>query len=143
MGLFGKDSEKTDSGTSGDSGKIELHLNLSDLEFISIVKLPEEIKKRISDARVMLKEKAMEVCGVAPGSDKFKEIVRMQTLVSTDPKTAELIYQAKQSYRCVYGLKVNMSFTKKEIEEIIESSKPVCGPWADDMRRKLSDAINK
>lgn len=141
MGIFGRKKEKTPGGTSQEGDKREISLNLSDLDFIGIVNLPQEIKDRIKDAENMLKGKALKVCGVTPGSDEFKQVVRLQTLVSSDPETAELISQAKQKYSCVYGLKVNMNFTRKEIEEIIESSKSICGPWADEVRRKLSSAI--
>ena len=143
MGFFRSRSRKEpESISSGDERK-ELSLNLSDLQFISILKLSEEVKKRVSDAREMLKKKALEICGTAPGTDEFKDIVRMQTLVSSDPKTAELISQAKRTYRCVYGLNVIMSFTRKEIEEMIESSKSIYGSWGDDTRNKLSKAISK
>ncbi len=141
MGIFKRKKEKVPGGTSQDGDKRELSLNLSDLDLISLASLPPEIRDRIKDAENMLKDKALKVCGVAPGSDEFKDIVRLKTLVSSDPKTAELISQAKQKYSCVYGLKVNMSFTRKEIEEIIESSKSACGPWADEVRNKLSGAI--
>jgi uncharacterized linocin/CFP29 family protein len=141
MGIFGRKKEKTPGSTSEGSDKRELSLNLSDLNFIGIVNLPQEIKDRVKNAENMLKSNALKVCGVAPGSDEFKEIVKLQTLVSSDPETAELISQAKRKYSCVYGLKVNMSFTRREIEEIIESSKSVCGSWANEVRRKLSDAI--
>ncbi len=143
MGLFGRRKEKASASGLSEGEKKELSLNLSDLDFLSILKLSEESKKRVNDAREMLKKKALEICGTAPGTDEFKDIVRMQTLISSDPKTAELIRQAKMTYRCVYGLKVNMNFSKKEIEEFIESSKSVYGSWADDMRKKLSDAVNK
>jgi len=141
MGIFGRKKEKASGVTSQGGDSRELSLNLSDLDFISIVNLPQEMKDRIKSAEDMLKSKALQICGVAPGSDEFKDVVRLQTLVSSDPGTAELIRQAKQKYSCVYRLKVNMSFTRKEIEEIIESSKSVCGPWADEVRRKLSSAI--
>jgi TFIIF-interacting CTD phosphatase-like protein len=143
MGLFRRRKEKGSGSGPSEGEKKELSLNLSDLDFLSILNLTEESKKRVNDAREMLKKKALEICGTAPGSDEFKDIVRMQTLVSSDPKTAELISQAKRTYRCVYGLKVSMGFSKKEIGEMIESSKSVYGSWADGMRSKLSNAINK
>jgi hypothetical protein len=143
MGFFKRRSEKEQKEVLSSDEKKELSLNLSDLQFISILKISEEVKKRVSDAREMLKKKALEICGTAPGTDEFKDIVRMQTLVSSDPKTADLISQAKQTYRCVYGLNVIMSFTRKEIEEMIESSKSIYGSWGDDTRNKLSKAISK
>jgi len=141
MGIFGRKKEKASNVTSQGGDSRELSLNLSDLDFIGIVNLPQKMKDRIKSAEDMLKSKAFQICGVDPGSDEFKEVVRLQTLVSSDPETAELKRQAKQKYNCVYGLKVNMSFTRKEIEEIIGSSKSVCGPQADETRRKLSSAI--
>jgi len=143
MGFFRSRSRKEpESISSGDERK-ELSFNLSDLDLLSMVKMPEELKKRVRDARDMLDKKALEICGVSPENDKFKEIARMQTLVSSDPKTAYLISQAKQTYGCVYGLNVSMSFSKKEIEEFTESSKSIHGPWADGVRSKLSNAIKK
>ena len=141
MGIFGRKKEKIPENVSKVGNKKELSLNLSDLSLIGLVNLSQDMKERIKGVKDMLKSKALEVCGVAPDSDEFKDIARMQTLVSSDPVTAELIRQAKQKYSCVYGLRVNMSFTRNEIEEIIESSKSVCGPWADEARRKLSSAI--
>lgn len=143
MGFFRRKSGKGQKEVSSPDEKKELSLNLSELQFISILKLSEEVEKRVSDAREMLKKKALEVCGTAPGTDEFKDIVRMQTLVSSDPKTAELISQAKRTYRCVYGLNVIMRFTRKEIEEMIESSKSIHGSWGDDTRNKLSKAISE
>ncbi len=141
MGIFRRRKEKASDVNSHEDDRVELSLNLSDLDFIGMTGLPSEVKDRIKNAKDMLKSKALQICGVAPGSDEFKDIVRLQTLVSSDPETAEIIHQAKQKYSCVYGLKVNMSFTRKEIKEMIESSKPICGPWADEMRGKLSSMI--
>jgi hypothetical protein len=114
LGFFSRRSREEPKKVPSPDEKKELSLNLSDLEFISILKISEEGKKRVSDAREMLKKKALEVCGTAPGTDEFKDIVRMQTLVSSDPKTAELISQAKRTYSCVYGLNVIMNFTKRD-----------------------------
>ena len=141
MVIFRRRKEKESDASSKETDKVELSLNLSDLDFISMVNLPQEINDRIKSAKDMLKSKALQICGVAPGSDEFKDIVRLQTLVSSDPETAELIRQAKQKYNCVYGLKVNMGFTKKQIQEMVESSKSICGPWADEMRQKLLSKI--
>lgn len=141
MGIFGRKKEKILGNVSKVGDKKEQSLNLSDLSLRGLVNLPQEMEEKIKSAKDMLKSKALEICGVAPDSDEFKDIARMQTLVSSDPATAELIRQAKQKYSCVYGLKVNMSFTRKEIEVIVESSKSICGPWADEVRRKLSSAI--
>lgn len=77
MGIFGRKKEKTPGGTSQGGDKRELSLNLSDLNFIGIVNLPQEIRDRIKDAKNMLKEKALEIFGVAPGSDQFKQLVRL------------------------------------------------------------------
>jgi hypothetical protein len=142
MGIFGRRREKRVPGARPErDDRIKLFFNLSDLEFLGLVKLSSEMSDRIKSIRNMLNDKALQICGVAPGSDEFKDIARLQTLVSSDPATAELIRQAKQKYSCVYGLKVNMSFTRKEIEAVVELSKSICGPWADEVRRKLSSAI--
>jgi hypothetical protein len=143
VGFFRRKSEEEPKKVPSPDEKKELSLNLSDLEFISILKISEEVKKRINDAREMLKKKALEVCGTAPGTDEFKDIVRMQTLVSSDPKTAELISQAKRTYRCVYGLNVVMNFTVKDIEDMIESSKSIYGSWGDGTRHKMKKAISE
>ena len=143
MGFFRRRKENVSGSGSSEGEKKELSLNLSDLGFLSVLKLSEESKKRVNDAMEMLNKKALEVCGTAPGTDEFKDIVRMQTLVSSDQKTAELISQAKRTYSCVYGLNVNMSFNRKEIEEMVESSKSIYGSWGDDTRRKLSKAISE
>jgi hypothetical protein len=104
MGFFRSRSRKEpESISSGDERK-ELSLNLSDLQFISILKLSEEVKKRVSDAREMLKKKALEICGTAPGTDEFKDIVRMQTLVSSDPKPGKADLQMCLRAQCRYEL---------------------------------------
>jgi len=147
MGLFGKhfgkNKEETKNVEAKAAGQAELSFDLAELELLSIFAPPGELKEKVENARKMLKQKVLETVGIEVGSQQFKDMIRLQTLVSSDPETSRLIRNAKETYSRVYGMKVAMNFSEDQIKNIIDSGKHTCGPSADVLRRKLSAALKK
>jgi hypothetical protein len=141
--LFGKRKEETKNVEEKTKGKIELSFNLEELGLLSIFAPPGELTERVENARKMLKQKMLETVGIELGSKEFKDMIRLRTLVSSDPETSRLIRNAKETYSRIYGMSVTMNFTEEQIKNIIDSSKHTCGPSADALRRKLSEAHKK
>ena len=117
------------------------NLNIFNLEFLSAFASSTELKDKMEKAELMLKQKAKENWGVEIGSDNWKEMIKMRTWVSRDPKMAEQIRQANDISRLVSGMVVEMDLTKDEIEGLLNRIEGMGG--VDDMQRKLKDALNK
>lgn len=116
-------------------------LNMFDLEFLSAFASSTELKERMKKAELMLKQKAKENWDVEVGSDNWKEMIKMRTWVSRDPKIAEQIRQANDISRLVSGMVVEMDLTKDELEGLMNRIEDMGG--VDDMQRKLKDAHSK
>jgi len=117
------------------------NLNIFDLEFLSAFASSPELKERMKKAELMLKQKAKENWDVEVGSDNWKEIIKMRTWVSRDPKIAEQIRQANDISRLVSGMVVEMDLTKDELEGLMNRIEGMGG--VDDMQRKLKDALSQ
>ncbi len=130
--------EKTQKVEEKNKSKIEVSLDLGELEFLRLFSLHEQLKERIRQAQKMLEQKVLKNVGIEVGSEEFKNMIRLQTLVSPDAGTARLIQDAKDTYNRVYGIKVVMGFKKDEIKSIADYE-GVHGPSADALRRKFSE----
>ncbi len=117
------------------------NLNIFNLEFLSAFASSTELKDRMKKAELMLKQKAKENWGVEVGSDNWKEMIKMRTWVSRDPKMAEQIRQGNDISRLVSGMVVVIDLTKDEIEGLMNRIEGMGG--VDDMQRKLKDALSQ
>ncbi len=130
---------KTQKVEEKNKSKIEVSLDLGELETLSLFfSLHEQLQKQFRQASKMLEQKVLEYVGIEVGSKEFKDMIRLQTLVSSDPETAKLIQNAKETYNRVYGIKVAMDFNKDEIKSIADYG-GLFGPSVDALRRKFSE----
>ena len=142
MGIFDKlrKKDKTQKVEEKNKAKIEVSLDIGELETLDVFWLPEELKERFGKVKKMLEQKVLENVGIEVGSKEFGDMIRLQTLVSSDPETATLIQNAKETYNRVYGIKVVLGFNKNEIKSIADC-KASCGTSVDALRRKFSVAL--
>jgi hypothetical protein len=143
MGIFNKliKKEKIESVDKNVKDKVEVSFDLSELQFLSLLKIPESMKERVQNTRSILKQKVKEVVGIEVGSKEWEYIVRLQTLVSSDPETSKQIQDAKRIFNKVYGLKIDLSFSKDELKTIIDAG-GVYSPSVDSLKSKLSRIHN-
>lgn len=91
------------------------------LYWLSAYASTAEMKERMKKAQIMLKQKAHENWGVDVDGAEWKEMIKMRTWVSRDPKMAEQIRRANNVTRQVMGMTVEMELNKEEIEGLIIS----------------------
>jgi hypothetical protein len=143
MSIFNKFMRKEKIKAVKDNSKknIEVSFDLSELEFLSLLNIPELIKERVQKTRGILKQKVIEVVGIEVGSNEWKDIVRLQTLVSSEPETVKQIQDAKRIFNRVYGMKIDLSFSKEELKTIIDAG-GVHSPAVDSLKSRLSKIRN-
>lgn len=143
MGLldrFRKKKEKTIvNRRSSETNKASF--SVEDLEWLAVLAPSEELKERFRNAKNMLKQKILEHWKVDIDSKEFKDLIKLRTLVSSDPKMSEKISLARKIYNQVYGTVVTLDFNNDELKALIDSTKGMCGPYADGLRRKLSTGL--
>lgn len=139
FGRFGKKKGKTMEHDKPSNGSKEVSFDIEDLRFLGALAKSEELKERFKRAEKMLNQKILDNLGVDVDSKEFKELIKLRTLISSDPETAEKIHQAREAYNKVYGTRVVMEFTREELGILRESIKFSHGTWMDDLRRRLSD----
>ena len=103
MGIFNRliKKEKIESIDKNVKDKVEVSFDLSELQFLYLLKIPESMKERVQKTRGILKQKAKELLGIEVGSKEWEDIVRLQTLVSSDPETSKQIQEAKMIFNKV------------------------------------------
>ena len=145
MGIFDrfrKKKEETKEHEKPSNGSKEVPFDIEDLRFLGALAKSEELKERFKKAEKIHKQKILDTLGIDVDSKEFKELIKLRTLRSSDPETAEKIQQAIETYNKVYGTRVVMKFARQELEILRESIKLSHGPWMDDLRRRLSDPTN-
>jgi hypothetical protein len=143
MSIFNKliKKEKIESVDKNLKDNIKVSFDLSELQFLYLLKIPESIKERVQKTRNILKQKAKELVGIEVGSKEWGDIVRLQTLISSDPETSKQIQDAKEIFNRVYGMKIDLSFSREELKTIIDAG-GVYGPSVDSLKSKLSRILN-
>ena len=118
MGIFDKfrkkKEEKAQISNQSSGVKREVSFDISDLGLLSGLAPSEELSERFSNARKMLKQKILENWKVDVDSQDYEELIKLRSLVSSDPETSERIFQAKETYKHVLGTVAVLDFDKEE-----------------------------
>jgi len=101
--------------------KVKLSLNMHNLEFLSAFSSSPELKARLKNDLIMLKQKARENWGVDVDSQEYKEMWKMTHWVSSDPAMAEKIRRAVDITTQVKGMSVEIELAREEVEDLIKS----------------------
>ena len=142
MGIFGRFRKKKEEPKEDNklfTGKKEVSFDIEDLNMLGAFAKSEQLKELLEKTKNTHKKKILDMFGVDVDSEDFKKLMKLRTLLSSDPKMVEDIRRSREVYSKVYSTKVVMEFTGEELRILRKSIEGLGGSWMDDLRRRLAD----